>query len=76
MIFERAELLSNLWKTLIKSLYKKGQKSECGNYRDISPNFLGSIFISMMILFRQGDAVDKVLREEQCCFGKGRGCVD
>ena len=29
-----------------------------------------------MILFRLRDAVDKVLREEQCSFGKGRGCVD
>ena len=26
--------------------------------------------------FRLGDAVDKVLREEQCGFRKGRGCVD
>ena len=29
-----------------------------------------------MILFRLRDAVDKVLREEQCSFRKGRGCVD
>ena len=29
-----------------------------------------------MILFRLRDAVDKVLREEQCGFRKGRGCVD
>ena len=29
-----------------------------------------------MILLRLIDAVDKVLREEQCGFRKGRGCVD
>ncbi|XP_065564471.1 uncharacterized protein LOC136029881 [Artemia franciscana] len=29
-----------------------------------------------MILLRLRDAVDKVLREEQCGFRKGRGCVD
>ena len=29
-----------------------------------------------MILFRLRDAVDKVLREEQRGFRKGRGCVD
>ena len=29
-----------------------------------------------MILFRVRDAVDKVLREKQCGFKKGRGCVD
>ena len=32
--------------------------------------------MSNMILFRLSDAVDKVLREEQCGFRKGRGCVD
>jgi hypothetical protein len=29
-----------------------------------------------MILIRLRDAVDKVLREEQCGFRKGRGCVN
>ena len=29
-----------------------------------------------MILFRLRDAVDKVLREEQCGFRKGRGCFN
>ena len=29
-----------------------------------------------MILFILRDAVDTVLREEQCGFRKGRGCVD
>ena len=29
-----------------------------------------------MILFRLREAVDKVLREEQCGFRKGRVCVD
>ena len=30
----------------------------------------------MMILFSLRDAIDKVLREEQCGFRKLRGCVD
>ena len=29
-----------------------------------------------MILFRLKDAADKVLREKQCGFRKGRGCFD
>ncbi|XP_065561239.1 uncharacterized protein LOC136027713 [Artemia franciscana] len=29
-----------------------------------------------MILFRLREAVDKVLREEQCGFRKGGGCID
>ena len=40
-------------------------------------NLLGLILLmSNMILFRLRDAVNKVLREEQCGFRKGRGCVD
>ena len=37
---------------------------------------VGSKLLSNMILFRLGDAVDKALREKQCSFRKGRGCVD
>ena len=47
-----------------------------GNYRGISLVSVGSKLLSNMILFRLRDAVDKVLREEQCGFRKGRGCVD
>ena len=63
-------------KTLIKPLYKKGDKSECRNYRGISLVSVGRKLLSNIILFRLRHAVDKVLREEQCGFRKGRGCVD
>jgi hypothetical protein len=32
MIFEKGEVPNNFRKILIKTLYKKGDKSECGNY--------------------------------------------
>ena len=76
MIFEQGEVPNDFRKTLIKPLYKKGDKSECRNYRGISLVSVGSKLLSNMILFRLRDAVDKVLREEQCGFRKGRGCVD
>ena len=34
------------------------------------------VLIYYMILFRLTDAVDKVCRETQCGFRKGRRCVD
>ena len=37
---------------------------------------LGSKLLGNMILFYLRDAADKVLREEQCGFRKGRGCVN
>ena len=69
MIFEKGE-------TLVKPLYKKGDKSEYFNYWSISLVSVGSKLLSNMILFRLRDVVDQVLREEQCGFRKGRGCVD
>ena len=76
MIFEKGEAPNDFRKTLIKPLYKKGDKSECCNYQGINLVSVGSKLLSNMILTRLRDAVDKVLREEQRSFRKGTGCVD
>ena len=57
-------------------MYKKGDKSEYGNYRDVSLVSVDSKLLSNLILFRLKDAVDKVVREENCCFKRVRGFVD
>ena len=54
---------------LIKPIYKKGDKSECGNYRGISLVTVGSKLLSMILL------LDKVIREEQCIIRKLRESV-
>jgi hypothetical protein len=46
MIFEEGEVPSDFRKILIKLLYKKDDKSECGNYRGISLISLGSKLLS------------------------------
>ena len=66
------------WKLAeVVPLYKnKGKRSECGNYRGISLlSVPGKVFTSI-ILIRCKDALDQVLREEQCGFRKSRGCTD
>ena len=75
-IFEKGKIPSDFRKTLTKPLYKKGGKSECGNYWDISLVPVGSKLLSNMTFFGLSDAADKVIREEQCDCRKGRGCVD
>jgi hypothetical protein len=52
-------------------LYKKGDKSECDNYRDTCLVSVGSKLLSNMIFFKLRGAVDKILREEQWDFRKG-----
>ena len=56
-------------------MYKKGDKSECRNYRGISLVSVGSTLISNMILFRPRDTVGRILREERCGLRISRGCV-
>ena len=60
IIIEKGEVPSHFKKILIKTLYKKGDKTEYGNYRGIS---LGSRLLINKILFRLRVAVDKVLRD-------------
>ena len=72
------ETLPQDWKLVeVVPLYKsKGKRSECGNYRGISLlSVPGKVFASI-ILNRCKDALDQVLREEQCGFQKSRGCTD
>ena len=61
--------------TLIKPLYKKGDKSEFSNYWGITLLSAGSKLPSNIILFRLRDAADKVLREQHGSR-QGRICVD
>jgi len=76
IIFEKGEVLSNFRYTQTKPVYKKGYKSECGNYIGINWYLVGKILLSMIILFRLRNAVYKVLREEQYGFNDGRGCIN
>ena len=72
------ENLPQDWKLAeVVPLYKsKGKRSECWNYRGISLlSVPGKVFASI-ILNRCKDALDQVLREEQCGFRKSRGCTD
>jgi len=63
MIFEQGGVPSDFRKTLIKPFYKKDDKSKCGICRNISLVSIGSILLSMMLIFWIREAVDKVLRE-------------
>jgi len=38
--------------------------------------FVVQKLLTLMVLCRLGDVVDNVLREEQCSFRKGIGCID
>ena len=71
------EIVPMEWKEahLIK-LPKKGNLSECGNYRGISLLSIPSKVFCRILLNRIKSKVDKKLREEQAGFRQGRSCID
>jgi flagellum-specific peptidoglycan hydrolase FlgJ len=75
-IWER-EKIPEEWKEahLIK-IPKKGDLSECGNYRGISLLSIPSKVFSRILLNRIKTVTDCKLREEQAGFRQGRSCTD
>ena len=65
------------WKTgTIVPLPKKGDLSNCANWRGITLLSIPSKVMCIIILNRMKVAVDKILRDEQCGFRPGRSCTD
>ena len=65
------------WKNgLIVKIPKKGNLSDCQNWRGIQLLSIPSKILTRIILERIRGAVDAVLREEQAGFRAGRSCTD
>jgi len=67
----------DLWKTgLLVNLPKKGDLTNCNNWRGIMLLSVTSKVLSRVILNRLSTKVDPLLRKEQAGFRKGRSCTD
>lgn len=74
MIWEGKEIPSDWQCGIIVPLPKKGDLSDCGNWRGITLlSIPGKVFCSL-ILSRVKEAVDNTLRQEQAGFRSGRSC--
>ncbi len=63
-------------KGVITKLPKKGDLSNCDNWRGITLLSIASKVFCKILLFRIEDEIDLLLREEQAGFRKSRGCID
>lgn len=73
----REERIPDDWKrSELKVLYKKGDTTECKNYRGISLLSVAGKVFAWIILKRMQTTVDRVLRENQAGFRRNRGCID
>ena len=79
-IFEQiwnSEELPESWKIgLIVKLPKKGDLTNCNNWRGITLLSLTSKVFSKVIQTRLSKVIDKSIREEQAGFRSGRSCTD
>ncbi|CAH1248758.1 Hypp8389 [Branchiostoma lanceolatum] len=71
------EVIPQDWsKGLIFKIPKKGDLSNCNNWRGITLLSIPSKVFCRILLKRIDSVIDPKLREEQAGFRKGRGCAD
>jgi len=60
----------------VKSLFKKGKRDDCSNYRGISLLNSGCKIYAKIITQRLKPISEAILLEEQNGFRRGRSCID
>ena len=69
--------LPSEWKNgVIVKIPKKGDLSDCGNWRGVMLSPIAMKIFCKLLLNRMEPILDGILREEQAGFRKGRGCSD
>ena len=76
VVWEQEKVPEDWTKQLDIPLHKKGSFQDCDNYRGIALLSVPGKVFCKVIQSRMADRVNQVLRENQCGFRKGRGCVD
>ena len=78
VFWEAGYIPQSLKDPLIVMIYKKkGQKSECGNYRGISLlDVAGKVFARVLLARLLTSVTETILPESQCGFRKDRGTTD
>lgn len=75
-IWEEENIPEGWRKGSIIKIPKKGNLSDCNNWRGITLLSIPSKILCKIIIKRIGPALDKILRKEQSGFRSGRGCTD
>ena len=72
-----AETIPEEWcRGLIVKLPKKGDRTQCTNWRGVTLLSVPSKIFCKIIHMRLSDAIDTILRKEQAGFRPGVGCID
>ena len=75
--FWEQQKVQKTWKQgLIVKIPKKGELTECGNWRGITLTYVPSKVFGRVLIDRIRDGVNRKLRDEQAGFRSGRGTVE
>jgi hypothetical protein len=70
-------VLPQQWKeSVIVPIYKKGDKTDCSNYRGISLLSAAYKILSNILLVRLTPHVSEIIGDHQCGFRRNRSTVD
>jgi hypothetical protein len=75
-IWNKEELPQQWKESIIIPIYKKGDKTDCNNYRGISLLSTASKILSNIILARLTPYVSEVIGDHQCGFRRNRSTTD
>jgi len=75
-IWEQRELPKDWKDANIVTIFKKGDKQQCGNYRGISLLSIASKILARIVLKRIQIHTENILPESQCGFRSNRGTID
>ena len=74
--WDEAELPQDFKDAKIVTIFKKGDRSQCGNYRGISLLLTAGKILAKVLLSRLQQAANKILPESQCGFRANRSTID
>ena len=75
-IWDTGNIPQDFRDALIVTIFKKGEKSDCGNYRGISLLSIAGKILAKILLTRLMPVVESLLPESQCGFRPTRGTTD
>ena len=76
LVWETEAVPADWLKQLTIPLYKKGSTQDCDNYRGIALLSVPGKVFCRVVQMRLAERAEQLLRENQCGFRKGRGCID
>ena len=75
-MWEREQIPKDLKDAAVITIFKKGDRNACGNYRGISVLSIAGKIFARILLNRLQVVAEEILPESQCGFRQPRGTID